>query len=344
MSDHSSITPRAVIERIIGEEVDKRGPRPASREALVLIALGRIHSSAGAEEGAIPAYRVFDESGQQRTKLEGGEKVDLTIADVVAELQERHPTLFETSPAIPHAPTPTVERDWLIVAPDPNPIPADGSKWLSTTRLWLGKRRSAARSADTRPAVDTVIASPERAGEAVAEPNPIIKSLRWEPRSISVLIGAVALAASVAVFATREAARSPEHTAPATTRAPVESAVPSTSGKLATSNPSAPDPVRGVPEVIDTTTLKIGDEVLHLHGIEWARGGNADQLRSYLGNREVVCRAIPESPTHRCEVEGRDLSVVVLFNGGARATPQASADLLAAEQYARSGGKGVWKR
>ena len=42
--------------------------------------------------------------------------------------------------------------------------------------------------------------------------------------------------------------------------------------------------VSGVPEVIDTTTLKIGDEVVHLYGVEWARGGNADQLRSYLGD------------------------------------------------------------
>jgi endonuclease YncB( thermonuclease family) len=102
--------------------------------------------------------------------------------------------------------------------------------------------------------------------------------------------------------------------------------------------------LRGVPEVIDTTTLKIGDEVIHLYGVEWARGGNADQLRRYLGDREITCKKLSTTDAFRCEVDARDLSTVVLYNGGGRTTSDAPPELRAAEQYARSEGKGVWKK
>jgi endonuclease YncB( thermonuclease family) len=107
--------------------------------------------------------------------------------------------------------------------------------------------------------------------------------------------------------------------------------------------PAENAPVAGVPEVIDTTTLRIGGEVLRLHGVEWARGGEAEDLRAYLAGREVACRPADQPERVRCEVGGRDLSVVVLYNGGAKATPDAPEELRVAERHAKARGAGVWK-
>jgi hypothetical protein len=52
----------------------------------------------------------------------------------------------------------------------------------------------------------------------------------------------------------------------------------------------------------------------------------------------------PGSSAHICTVEGRDLSEVVLFNGGGRASSEATPDLAAAEDHARTERLGVWKR
>jgi len=103
-------------------------------------------------------------------------------------------------------------------------------------------------------------------------------------------------------------------------------------------------PVSGVPEVIDTSTLRIDGKVVRLFGVEWARGGQAEDLTRYLRNREVACRPAPAADAYRCQVDGRDLSEVVLFNGGGRATPGASPDLVAAEQHARAERVGIWRK
>jgi endonuclease YncB( thermonuclease family) len=64
-------------------------------------------------------------------------------------------------------------------------------------------------------------------------------------------------------------------------------------------------------------------------------------MNGYIGGREVAC--VPFSGTaHRCEVGGYDLSEVVLFNGGGRASGDAPADLKDAEARARSAGVGIW--
>jgi endonuclease YncB( thermonuclease family) len=121
------------------------------------------------------------------------------------------------------------------------------------------------------------------------------------------------------------------------------------SGPAAEATPARPGPVdpgaiTGVPEVIDTATLRIDGKVLRLVGVEWARGGRSDNLTSYLGGREVTCQPAEASEFYRCKVEGRDLSQVVLYNGGGRASPNAPSDLLAAENYARSERIGVWQK
>jgi endonuclease YncB( thermonuclease family) len=101
--------------------------------------------------------------------------------------------------------------------------------------------------------------------------------------------------------------------------------------------------LRGVAEVLDTATLSVQGKVIRLFGVEWAKGaGDPDDLAAYLRGREVLCRPEGATDKHRCEVQGQDLSKVVLFNGGGRATPEATPDLKAAEEHARSQQVGVW--
>jgi endonuclease YncB( thermonuclease family) len=58
----------------------------------------------------------------------------------------------------------------------------------------------------------------------------------------------------------------------------------------------------------------------------------------------VRCTAAGTADVHRCEVDGKDLSEVVLYNGGGRATPDAPADLVTAENHAKAEKLGVWKK
>jgi endonuclease YncB( thermonuclease family) len=111
--------------------------------------------------------------------------------------------------------------------------------------------------------------------------------------------------------------------------------------------PDAPPPANaltGPVQVIDTATLKVNGKVVRLFGVEWVRGGQADELARYIAGRSVSCLPAPGSQTMNCSVDGRDLSEVVLYNGGGRASPEASPELVAAEDHARSERLGVWKR
>ena len=110
------------------------------------------------------------------------------------------------------------------------------------------------------------------------------------------------------------------------------------------STPPPPNSVTGPVQVVDTATLKVGGKVVRLFGVEWVRGGQAGELARYIGSRSVTCQPAPGSETMNCLVDGRDLSEVVLFNGGGRASPEASPELVAAEDHARSERLGVWKR
>jgi penicillin-binding protein 1A len=91
-------------------------------------------------------------------------------------------------------------------------------------------------------------------------------------------------------------------------------------------------------------TLSIRGRKIQLEGIL----GDDDRraLRSlarFLRRREVICEPSGSPDRHRCNVDGQDLSAVILSNGGARAAPDAPADLLAAEDEARSARLGIWR-
>jgi endonuclease YncB( thermonuclease family) len=58
-----------------------------------------------------------------------------------------------------------------------------------------------------------------------------------------------------------------------------------------------------------------------------------------------VCEPADATETYRCQVVGgQDLSKVVLFNGGGKATAEASSDLKAAADRAREAQLGVWSK
>ena len=101
--------------------------------------------------------------------------------------------------------------------------------------------------------------------------------------------------------------------------------------------------VRGAATVVDSATLTVQGRTLRLYGVEGASGQAKSDFRRYLGRREVSCRPAGSGAFHRCEVDGHDLSQVVLFNGGGRATADATPELRAAEQHARTGRLGVWE-
>jgi endonuclease YncB( thermonuclease family) len=142
-----------------------------------------------------------------------------------------------------------------------------------------------------------------------------------------------------AAVAERTLPEKPEAREPATTGGVRDGAAP---GENRPAEAQA-EPVRGVAEVLDTTTLNIQGQVVRLFGVEWVRGaGDPDDLARYLRGREVACEPAGATKTHRCEVGGQDLSRVVLFNGGGRATQDATPELRAAEEHAKSAKLGLW--
>jgi penicillin-binding protein 1A len=100
--------------------------------------------------------------------------------------------------------------------------------------------------------------------------------------------------------------------------------------------------LRGLPVVQNTGMLEIQGRTVRLFGVEGVRGRAMREFRRYLGNREVICEPAGSDNDYRCRADDQDLSRVVLFNGGGRASANAPADLRALEQQARSSRIGIW--
>jgi len=99
--------------------------------------------------------------------------------------------------------------------------------------------------------------------------------------------------------------------------------------------------VVGIPTVLDTATLRIADRSVRLEGVSGVGGTYARGMAEYIADREIACRPTADD-RYRCEVDGWDLSEVVLFNGGGRATADAAPELAEAERKARREGRGIW--
>ncbi|WP_246215736.1 PBP1A family penicillin-binding protein [Microvirga makkahensis] len=126
-------------------------------------------------------------------------------------------------------------------------------------------------------------------------------------------------------------------------RTPTEQVAPADPGDAAPAASGAAI-LRGVPEVVDTGTLAIRGTMVRLEGIQGERGNMARQLARFLRRREIVCAPGATPGMQRCRIGRHDLSAIILAAGGGRATPDASEELLAAEDQARSARLGVWRR
>jgi 1A family penicillin-binding protein len=102
--------------------------------------------------------------------------------------------------------------------------------------------------------------------------------------------------------------------------------------------------LRGVPEVLDTGTLLIAGVRLQLEGVVSESGTPARQLARFLRRREIVCTHAQRGDVQRCQIDGENLSEIIIAAGGARATPDAPPNLLSAEDQARSARVGIWRR
>ncbi len=60
-------------------------------------------------------------------------------------------------------------------------------------------------------------------------------------------------------------------------------AAPRNGGESEPDAPLPPNAVTGQAQVIDTATLKVGGKVVHLFGVDWVRGGQAEELARYIG-------------------------------------------------------------
>ncbi|MEM7021924.1 MAG: endonuclease/exonuclease/phosphatase family protein [Pseudomonadota bacterium] len=97
----------------------------------------------------------------------------------------------------------------------------------------------------------------------------------------------------------------------------------------------------GVPMLADTSTLRIDGQIVRLLGVEGVTGAASEKMAGYLGEREITCRPAADT-RYSCTVEGKDLSEVVLFNGGGRAAADAPPDHVQAERDAQQHRRGIW--
>jgi membrane peptidoglycan carboxypeptidase len=125
---------------------------------------------------------------------------------------------------------------------------------------------------------------------------------------------------------------------------PVSAASPSTPAASVAVVTSSDAGARGAADVLDMATLAIRGRKIQLEGILGDDDRRAVRvLARFLRRRDVICEPSGAPDRYRCNVDGQNLSEVILRNGGARATPDASAELLAAEDEARSARLGIWR-
>ncbi|WP_375453276.1 thermonuclease family protein [uncultured Methylobacterium sp.] len=367
---------RAGLRVQVQAEIARRRPKPVAVRTLELLAEAAVEPSEGP-----PGYRVVDRHG--RPRLHPGSDAPLTLPELVDDLQRRHPALFPppdvvVAPATPEAP----EKDSALMAGAAEMRAAtvrfvetgsERARALAERSTEQGRAlaesaagrvsgfraRLAARLAARRARASGWGGAAAGLGRRLAgvrnwqgEGESVRQHRRWLAGGTAAVLLAVAAAGLVVASRIPEG----ETAAPLPAVKPVPAPRPAPPPEAAAAPPEtaeatdlpepppAPNEVRGRAEVIDTATVRVSGKLMRLFGVEWVRGGQADELTKYLAGRPVACVPAPGSENFSCTVEGRDLSEVVLFNGGGRAAPEASPELVAAEDHARTERIGVWKR
>ena len=330
---------------IIRKELAKHEPFPVPKDAIVIIANSHVISISSDASG---------ETVKVRTTVKGTLD-ELSVEAFVAELKKRHPTLFRLpcgDEATEHA-IQTRARDWLRLQPARRRVS------IGSAQFQLAEIGSAIRSRSRNFAMSALRNAGLVANGAAIRMRYASHSFRrlfanWRLTSSGgraayrVLAASAVLIAASCLFiwqpptgpedqALAEAAPDPEVTS---TIAP---APPRNILQEANSSPSS-NAIAGIADVIDTATLRINGKIVRLFGVEWARGGQAADLTRYLQKREVACAPVASTELFRCKVAGKDLSEVVLYNGGGKATSAATGELLEAEKRAKSEGIGVWRK
>ena len=355
-------SPHEQVQALIRREIARHRPIEGALQPLEILAAASVRV---VEDDGGARYEVVDENGRARTHDDGGESRGLTIAELIAELRTKHPTLFRPEPheaadaaaesGKPDASPLRAPRDWLILASKErrNAAGEPGGRFRRLRQRCAGMLDAFAARA--RPA-GSRLAAPMRGLGRTLSSRPL-RALTARLRSsapstrplyaFAGLAGALALlivgllGAWIVTLRVADGARNPPAAA---VQARPDASTAAAANRPDASSPGKPVALVGVPEVIDTATLRIEGKLVRLTGVEWARGAQSADLARYLGGRPVTCRPKGANDVYRCLVDGRDLSEVVLYNGGGRATSDAEPELLAAENHAKAEKIGLWRK
>ena len=335
---------QAARERIrerLQAEVDAQGALPESRRAAALIGESSIRFTGDGDTDFV----VVGPGGQPRQSLEDGGSAPFSLRDLAAELRRNYPALF--SPYAPAASAPPAEpintpppRDWLMLDPGTPTVPPPEAESKRTEADGLSPPVLAPASREPETADPPGIAQLP----AAAVPD-MLPTLGFRPSyaiygGVTFLVGMLLALILWGLWSEPSSVATSGPGANAGAKpGPVSTAASPDADKA---KPSGA--VVGVPEIVDTSTLRIDGRVVRLFGVEWERGAQAVDLTRYIAGREVVCTPAVRSDRHRCQIGGRDLSEVVLYNGGGRTTAEATPELKAAEDKARTAGFGIWQK
>ena len=356
---------RERLREIIRTEVEKAGALADSRRSLELI----VETSVRLAEDSC-TVEVIDEQG----RLQRGE----TIQDLLNRLRIKHPTLFKPPPpgsrtlyrgrsgrAGPHDQRRSRTGAGIAIRARAGLARGrlDATRWVRRGRcagpvVGRTKPPSEPHSGGYRIGPGSMASGPSRgcnrrpmrAAGSFDDLQPVELPDRSPRFSIGPVLGAAAGVLALALLGYYATAGFPFDFGRAepsqTAQAPAVE--PDKTGAIAPANLAALEatgPLRGVPDVLDTATLWVEGKIVHLYGVEWVRGaGNPDEFTRYLRGRVVVCTPVASANAHRCILDGRDLSLVVLVNGGGRTTADAPTQFRAAEELAKSAKLGVWSK
>ncbi len=112
---------------------------------------------------------------------------------------------------------------------------------------------------------------------------------------------------------------------------------------LAPSEPQPEEVAGRVEQVIDTGTLKIEGETIHLAGITGLGSPYRDQLQKFIEEQGKEIRCTPSGTRHICFVKNVDLALAALTNGAARLAEGATPQYQRAAEDARRNRRGIFQ-